>query len=95
MRTASPKSGKEAEEYSSASFPRISEGDQIQSHLVAEYPVRLSGQAGDHQLAGGADDGLVQMPAEGAALLVTGAHVEVAVKAPSLVLMVPTRETIS
>ena len=73
MRTASPKSGKEAEECSPASFVRISEGDQVQPHIVAEHSVRLPGQAGDHQLAGGADDGLIQVPTEGVTLLVTGA----------------------
>ena len=55
------------------------EGHEVQAGLRVRFTLHQAVQDRDHQLAGGADHGAVQMPAPDPALVVADADVEVAV----------------
>lgn len=52
---------------------------EVEADFRVHPPLHPAPQKGDHQLAGGADDGPVQVPAEDPALLVADAHMEMTI----------------
>ena len=52
---------------------------EVEADFRVHPPLHPALQKGDHQLAGGADDGPVQVPAEDPALLVADAHMEMTI----------------